>query len=416
VSDRRRIAVKAPRIAGSYDYKEPRTRDVFDKFTAAPDRWVAQPDPTLSENRSKKDRKPVTPAELDAYFERSGVATLSHPKEAQRNRNDARRAEREDARAGITKQQWDWAHKFEPLAGVPKAVLVVKEHLELIKPTARRNVVKWTRIKAAVRAIGWDGLTRAEFALNEKLDQGQLSRLLSDAYKRYPKLEPALKLLNLLNQQTKRRVLSTPRVSCLLGEEDRCVVRWKSAEVLQQIVERPGAVKFYELIVELLQPARSSFPITAAIEAAEHVSVGTQRVADDAKDYKATLWDHDHDRWHDAIDRWHRLRAHVGLSKIGKLDLGRALPIAERFFQLEELRQAIIDALPIRPEFPTTATPYALHRCRMSAVYVDAPSRDPGYLGPVGREVRRPPTTWTGRVLHSYRMLALSRRIFLTAK
>lgn len=395
---------RPPRIAGPYDYREPRTRDVFDKFTAAPDRWVARPDPTLAESRTESIRKPATPAELDAYFERGGAATLSHPKEAQRARNDARRAKREDERAGITKQQWDWAHKFEPLAGVPEAVLVVKEHLELIKPTAPRNVVKWTCIKAAARAIGWDGLTQAEFALNEKLDKGQLSRLLGDAYKRYPKLERALKLLNLLNQQTKRRVLSTPRVSCLLGGEDRCVVRWKSAEVLQQIVERPGAVKLYELVLELLQPGQSSFPFTAAIEADEQISVGTHRVADETKDYRVKLWNEDED--YEVIDRWHRLRAYAGLSKSEKLDLRRGLPIAERFFELDELRQAVIDALPIRPEFPTTATPYALHRCRISAVYVDAPSRDPGYLGSVGREVRRPPTTWAGRILHSYRMLA----------
>ena len=396
--------MKPVRVAGPYDYKEPRTRDVFDKFTAAPDRWVAQPDPTLSESRTESIRKPATPAELDAYFERGGVATLSHPKEAQRIRRAERRAEREDARAGITKQQWDWVHEFEPLAGVPDAVQMIKEHLELIKPTARRNVVKWTRIKAAVRAIGWDRLTQAEFADAAGLDKGQLSKLLRDAYRRYPKLERPLKLLNLLNQQTKRRVLSTPRVSCLLGGEEFSSVRWESADILQQIAEPPAVVKLYELVLELIQPGRSNFPITAAIEADERVSVGTHREAGETKDYRVKLWNEDDD--HEAIDRWHRLRAYAGLSKSEKLNLACVPPIAERFFELEELRQAVIDALPTRPEFPTTATPYALHRCRMSAVYVDAPSRDPGYLGPVGREVRRPPTTWAGRVLHSYRMLA----------
>ena len=66
--------------------------------------------------------------------------TLRHPDEARRNRLEARQTERKDARAGITKQQRDWIHDFEPLAGVPEAILTIKQQLELIKPTERRNL------------------------------------------------------------------------------------------------------------------------------------------------------------------------------------------------------------------------------------------------------------------------------------
>jgi hypothetical protein len=133
MSDGRRIAVKAPRV------------------------------PELDER--KWDPKPATQGELDAYFDRGGVVTLRHPHGARRNRLEARRAKRLDERAGITKQQRDWIRNFEPRAVVvPEAVLIVRRHLELLKPTARKNAVKWSRIKSAVRAIGLEGVTQAKFA------------------------------------------------------------------------------------------------------------------------------------------------------------------------------------------------------------------------------------------------------------
>ena len=115
-----------------------------------------------------------------------------------------------------------------------------------------------------------------------------------------------------------------------------------------------------------------------------------------ANDYKATLCRDDDG--HEAIDRWRRLRKLAGLSGVGKLDPERALPFAARFFRMEKLRQATVDALPTRREFvkPATdpdaspSTPRSLGRCRSSPGFVGAPSRDPGYLGPVGREDWRP--------------------------
>ena len=127
----------------------------------------------------------------------------------------------------------------------------------------------------------------------------------------------ALRLLNLLNQQTKRREVSTARVSCLKGGDE--IGRCERAEVQQEppYAEHRAAVKFAELEQEVFQPEQSNFPITAAIETDEQTSVGTQRVLwemkrDDqgyevgANDYNATLWHDDHE--HEAIDRWHRLR------------------------------------------------------------------------------------------------------------
>ena len=211
------------RIARPYEWKELKEpRDAFDNVTTSHDRFFTKPDSTLESwpDDRKWQPRPFTQAELDDYFDRGGVVTLKHPDEARRNRLEAGQTERKDARAGITRQQRDWIHKFEPLAGVQEAVLVVKRELDLIRPTARKNVGKWSRIKAAVKAIGLDGMTQTEFAVAERLDEGQLSRLLRAAYKRHPKLDRPLRLLNLLNQQTKRREVSTARVSCLKGGDE----------------------------------------------------------------------------------------------------------------------------------------------------------------------------------------------------
>ena len=248
--------------------------------------------------------------------------------------------------------------------------LTIKQHLELIKPTERRNLTKWSRIKSAVKAIGLQGVPQAEFATSEKLDKAQMSRLLRGAYKRYPKLEPALRLLNLLNQQTKRREVSTARVSYLKGGDE--IGRCERAEVQQTppYAEHHAAVKLSELEQEVFRPVQSNFPIMAAIETDEQISVGTQRVLwemkrDDqgyevgANDYKATLWHDDHE--HETIDQWRRLRKLAGLSGVGKLDRAR-VAICGRFFRMEELRQATVDVLPIRRELssqhrPTPAPP-----------------------------------------------------------
>jgi len=368
---------------------------MFDRVTAGPGHWFTKAPAETDETR-RWDPRPATQDELDAYFDRGGVVTLGPPPQAPRR----------NRRARIIRLQRAWARDFNPLACIPDAVRVVEAQLELIKPTARRNVLKWSRIKAAVRAIGIEGRTQQEFASNEKLDEGQVSRLMNDAYKRYPKLRHALKLLNLLNQQVNRGELSNTLVSCLRGKE---LLVGKRAEDQQQepYAEYPAAVKLAELDHEIFPPITSNYPAALVIKDKEDATVGTRRVLwemrlDDkgyevgVNDYKARLWNQDdHDRWHDTIDTWHRLRRFAGLSTTEGLDLPRVLPIAGLFFGAEALRQATTEALPRHigeTELPTSATPYCLNAARTAPVFVGAPSRDEGYLGPVGREFRRPRT------------------------
>ena len=49
-----------------------------------------------------------------------------------------------------------------------------------------------------------------------KLDPGQLSRIMAEAFQRYPKLEYAYNLANLLNNHDKRRQVSSRKLSLLL--------------------------------------------------------------------------------------------------------------------------------------------------------------------------------------------------------
>ena len=171
--------------------------------------------------------------------------------------------------------------------------------------------------------------------------------------------------------------------------------------------EHHAAVKLAELEQEVFQPVQSNFPIMAAIETDKQISVGTRRVLwemkrDDqgyevgANDYKATLWHDDHE--HEAIDQWRRLRDFAGLSSVGKLDLQRALRIAARFFQIEELRRATVDALPtvetpktINGAVETPPTSLPLRRGARPAVGQCRPSleRHPATLATWDRWVER---------------------------
>ena len=142
---------------------------------------------------------------------------------------------------------------------MPKAVLAIKQHLELIRPTApriRRNgPASNPPLRQSASGHPPNGICR-----REKLDKGQMSRLLRGAYKRHPKLDRPLRLLNLLNQQTKRREVSTARVSYLKGGDE--IGRCERAEVQQDApyAEHRAAVKLAELKQEVFRPSSRTSP------------------------------------------------------------------------------------------------------------------------------------------------------------
>src|SRR5690349_18588664 len=96
-----------------YDWNDPPDRqDVYDRFVRK-----ADDEPAIAADRSRhRDRgQPFTEEEIDDYLvRRGGKITYRHPQQAERDRRDARRAERKDARAGLTELQKTWAKEFDP--------------------------------------------------------------------------------------------------------------------------------------------------------------------------------------------------------------------------------------------------------------------------------------------------------------
>jgi hypothetical protein len=389
----------------SYYWNDPADRrDAYDFMTRPAERWSG-PDDDESESRG---RRPVTQAELDDYFCRGGKITYCltpYPK-------PRRRPILSKARKRFLLQ---WAIEFDPLTGVPDAVAVAKQYLEIIKPTSRRNLQKRDRIKNVIEAAlqGW---TQADMAKEWTLDPGFLSRLIKDAYKQHPNLKPALRLLNLLNLQAKRDELSSSWL---------CALQWGDgnseqgeAQQPSPYAEKPNTVKLVEVYRRAFPQPESNYCAMVDRMASEAVDVGTQRVLRTAKgwdksyddgdrtDYRAQLWNDKSDRLHDAIDEWHRLRRCAGMPDkpfkdhehgtscvwpifdVRDLRRQRALSAAALFYRSEAIRQATIARLPSAlVEWPPTATPWSL---AWRSPFIGAPARNHGYLGPVGRVVSHP--------------------------
>jgi hypothetical protein len=327
------------------------------------------------------------------------------PGEDTPEQDDASAAKRSGGRLRLSKIQLAWAKEFDPLAWEPHAKLTVGRHLETIGPTSRRSVKKWVRIKAAVEAIGLRGVSQADFAIADKMDAAQLSRLLSDCYRRYPGLKPALRYLNLLNLHRKRRELSSsPKISLQGGSK-------KEDQDVDHVTQRapyddyPVAIKLAELLHEALPPLRSNYEaMIVRVGEAIVPEAGTLRTLwepdhgdeiGERIDYKARLAVRDDNGTQlDAIDALRRLRQHADIG-YGELDLKRALQAATDFFKVETIRKATIARLPVEIERPNRATPKSL--AWLPSLFVDAPSSYAGDLGPTGREVRPP------RVAKTYR-------------
>jgi hypothetical protein len=390
-----------------YDWEDPPDiADTYYRLSRAPERWPVDDDGGVDGHRSRPE--PVTQAELDDYFTRGGRITYQHPRQAQRDRSDARQAARIDARAGLTKLRHKWAEEFDPRHAIPGAVAVAKQHLdEIINATSRRNLRRSERIKGIVKAAP-EGWTQADIAAEWRIDPGYLSRLLSDAYRKYPNLEPALKTLSLLNLQAKRHQQSSWQVFSLQWGGEKSDGSGCDADARQESLyaNNPEAVKLAELHYEVFPPIQSNFLHALDIDQDEAIESGTQRVLRTAKrdksydeadrtDYRAPLWHENYDQLHDAIDAWKRLRRWTGSGECGDLDLKGALRVARLFFEAETIRRDTIDRLPRRLpeesrgefkiEWPKAATPQSL--AWLPSLFIDAPSSNPGYLGPIGRGV-----------------------------
>ena len=368
-----------------YDWNDPADqKDVFDRFTREPNYWPT-PDDDESDSRG---RRPFTQAELDDFFRRGGrIKYCPTPRPGRRRR------------VGLSNSKEQWASEFDVTTGILDAVAVLKQHLEIIKPTFRRNRQKRERIRGIIKAA-LEGWTQADIAEEWSLDPAIISRLIKDAYNDYPNLKRPLRQLNLLNLHAKRRELSSSWLSALQGgagnsEQDELL------PTPAPYIDKPNTVKLLELY-------RRAFPRRELIWSAmvdamtdEAVSVGTQRVLRTAKgwnngydeadrtDYRAGLWHDDYD--YDAIDVWLRLRRSIDCAATFKefIDALDGYPLDEHlawFFHKEDLRCATIDGLPTRfgSRRGRPSTPWSL---AWSSPFVGAPSSNHGYLGPIGREI-----------------------------
>jgi hypothetical protein len=311
--------------------------------------------------------------------------------------------------------------EFDVTVGVPDAVHVLKEHLAIIKPTSRRNLQKRERLKAIIKAE-LEGGTQADIARELSLDPGFLSRQLKDAYKDYPKLGPALRLLNLLNLQAKRDELSSSWLGAVLWglENSR---QDKDPSWPSPYADKPNTVKLIELHRRAFPQPGSNFSTMVDDMAKDAVDVGTQRVLRTAKgwdkgydeadrtDYQAALWQDDYR--YDSLDVWLRLRRSIDCPATFKefIVAFGGYPLEEHlawFFHKEDLRRATVDSLPstrvrwksldvtfingkrtVQLKRRPACTPWSLS---WRSPFVDAPSSNHGYLGPIGREIPRWPT------------------------
>jgi len=385
------------RIAGSYEWTDPADPlDAFDRFTREPDYWPT-PDDDQSESRS---RRPFTQAEFDDFFRRGGKITYCPtPRPEPRRRPRVSKARK--------RQLLQSATDFNPLAGVPDAVSVLEQHLDIIKPTSRRDMQMTIRAKNVIKAV-LDGATFADAAVELGLDPGFLSRTLQNVYKRYPNLERPLWILNLLNLQEKRREPSSSLLSALV----------RGAEISEQFrpllgpppyAEKPSTVKLIELHQRVFAQLESNYGAMVDEMVNEAVNVGTQRVLRvampwnksyfeaDKIDYRAPLPSDSYD--HDALDAWLRLRRAIDHAEsfLDFIDAAGGYPPEEHlswFFSKEDLRRVAVDCLPTRVKPPKRerdkppSTPWSLS---WRSPFVGAPSSNHGYLGPVGREIPRRP-------------------------
>jgi hypothetical protein len=397
-------------ITFRYNWKEPPDLpDALDRMMRPAETWPAPKD----DKRGHYGRgRPFTADELDAYFRRGGRITYRHRDQDRRDRLAAAEAARIDARAGLTKLQYRWVEGFNSDCAVD-ADQRIKKLLPHIRSVDRRGYNKWIRIRDAVKAIGLGGWCQADYAAESGLEPAYLSKILAEAYNRFPSLEHPLRLANLLNLLWKRRQLTSRGLLPLQGgggersddDPQKTADRLRAIRrVEQQYNQFPWGVKLAELHYRAFPTLQSNWCAMVDVLCDETPSGGTQRVERvirdswgheiDRTDYRARLSPTDHDQWFDAVDAWQRLRQFVGLSNGGPITDQHVILLllaAEAFFTAEHWLRGVIDSLPTRSmrerkRQPRCATPWSLS---WPSPFVGAPSSHHGYLGPIGHKLPR---------------------------
>jgi hypothetical protein len=221
---------------------------------------------------------------------------------------------------------------------VVDAIAICLAHIDSIKATSRKSLDKVARIRAVIKGV-LEGGTFADVAAELHQDRAVISRDMADTYAKWPKLKPAITLLNLLNNMAKRRELSTAwQFALQRGEQiidDGVLIwgEWPNSGPHNHVADPDHVVKLAELQHKAFPPIRSNFG--ASVAAISHVTPkgdvmwegspnrGTQRI----EYVHRNKWDYETERTdgsvrigafkdygrHGAIDAWQELRETAGL-------------------------------------------------------------------------------------------------------
>ena len=159
-----------PKIAGTYDYKDPRDpSDTFDRFER-PD--YEQRD---GDGGSAERGRPFTAQEIEYFEFRQGITTCPTP------------VQPEPKPPGLSKAQEAWALMFDPLAGLDEAMATCREHLGLSRQHQPKNAAKLVRIQSVIKSA-LEGGTFANAAAELGQALSVISRDHGRRIPRWPKL------------------------------------------------------------------------------------------------------------------------------------------------------------------------------------------------------------------------------------
>ena len=251
-----------PKIARPYDYQDPRDpSDALDRFE--------QPDyePRDKNGGSAERGQPFTWAEIEYFEFRQGITMCPTP------------VQPEPKLPGLTKMQEAWALTFDPLAGVSDAVADLSRRISTSSKQRHARSLDKARARPSTSSkASLEGGTFADVAAEMSQDRAVISRDMADTYAKWPKLEPAITLLNSLNNMAKRaRTVNCVAVCLQRGEQiidDGVLIwgEWPNSGPRNHVADPDHVVKLAELQHKAFPPIRSNFG--ASVAAISHVTPG----------------------------------------------------------------------------------------------------------------------------------------------